>query len=931
MFYEANVNMINSIEAYYYLGMVCARQGKLETAISHYKYALFCEPDHYQSLVNLGSLLIIRGRFNEGMHYFHTALEAFTQHRAKNMLHDEESSAMAAPGSKSNKASSSGMFGSISEYVFGAASVELDPSVVTEAVIRSYLAHTKMSRGQLAIWIVDFVIICLHGEFFGHVGMSGHEEPIEMKPEVLNLRWFLEDTEIFGEESHLDLGTRLQQLGLWSDSIHHLSTRAVIEHDLFDASAREEMAVREGPYPHLPKTYDFVVHRRSANKLRSLLSVPLVTKSMQEVEDAIHNIDLELSTILELGMLNVQSSFDMDETNLIVAGATIPIFPFLMKGNTLSTMKKLEEIFSILVPELKFVSSYATSYHERQQQLLKYEASDRRRPRASVVSVEMDPVDLSDHVSVEDGLELSDEDMDDNNAHVEKDKRDNSVAAAAAAIDAAVGPPDATGRETVRIGFVGAHFWECEIGRMAVGLLEVLPKEKYTVVALGFPTPMDRLTRRVMARADESMALSLNRTQARMKAAAAKLDIIVFIDAMMSPLTYFLAHARIAPLQMALWFGSTQSPGLPSLDYIISLDDFFLHNMDWSHCKYEIESNGTLANNVRNMNTPRASNGFVSFRRWAGGREPTHSEQVVRLDSISNFINGLYDNENAYPASAKVKAPTAVVAATTDSTMDIRIRFLLQHTRIYLVVCQIKALQPEFDLAIKAVLSGDLGGTVVIAFERPVVAGNTSQSQPKMWRDDLLWDPFPAFWVHTLLARLKNSLSSSEGAFQRVRILGGIPKDQIQDLIRAADVMLDPYPFGNLPSVVHSFQLGTPIVTLPNAQIAGMRYVAAFYKQLLHAAIPHRDDESCPIVSELITSTIGEYAMVAMKIASNVEYRDELNSKLIAYSRVLFKMGTLEAGSGGGGDEDESTTRATHAEYRKSAHSDWLGFLDRVL
>jgi len=301
----------------------------------------------------------------------------------------------------------------------------------------------------------------------------------------------------------------------------------------------------------------------------------------------------------------------------------------------------------------------------------------------------------------------------------------------------------------------------------------------------------------------------------------------------------------------------------------------------------------------------------------------------VRLDSISNFINGLYDNEDTYPASAKIKTPTAVVSTTTDSTMDIRKRFLLQHTRIYLVVCQIKALQPEFDLAIKAVLSGDLGGTVVIAFEMPVVAGNTSQAQPKMWRDDLLWDPFPAFWVHTLLARLKNSLSSSEGAFQRVRILGGIPKDQIHDLIRTADVMLDPYPFGNLPSVVHSFQLGTPIVTLPNAQIAGMRYVAAFYKQLLHAAIPHRDQEICPIVSELVTSTIGEYAMVAMKIASNLQYREELNSKLISYSRTLFKMDSLEARSGE--DEDESATRATHTKYGQEAHSDWLEFLNRIV
>jgi hypothetical protein len=178
-----------------------------------------------------------------------------------------------------------------------------------------------------------------------------------------------------------------------------------------------------------------------------------------------------------------------------------------------------------LVPELKFVSSYATSYRERQKQILMYEASDSRRPRASGKSIETDTIDLLDPrdiVTLNDGLELSDEDF--NKGKSEQEEKGVKVEATVADI----GPPAATDRETVQIGFVGAHFWDCEIGRMVVGLLEVLPKDKYTVVALGFPTPMDRLTRRVMARTDESVALSLNRAEARIRAASAKLDIIVF-------------------------------------------------------------------------------------------------------------------------------------------------------------------------------------------------------------------------------------------------------------------------------------------------------------------------------------------------------------------------------------------------------------------
>jgi tetratricopeptide (TPR) repeat protein len=198
MFYEANVNQINSIEAYYYLGIVCARQGKLETAISHYKYALFCEPGHYQSLTNLGSLLIIRGRFNEGMHYFHTALEAFIRHRATHMLPSQvenDGSPVRDAEPQVDEIYHVGIFEFFRKCFFGSSwfqSDDIDPNVLTEAFIRSYHEHVKMDKVALSIWIVDFVILCLYGEPFTFTGISSHTEPIAMTPDARNLRWFLQ-------------------------------------------------------------------------------------------------------------------------------------------------------------------------------------------------------------------------------------------------------------------------------------------------------------------------------------------------------------------------------------------------------------------------------------------------------------------------------------------------------------------------------------------------------------------------------------------------------------------------------------------------------------------------------------------------------------------------------------------------------------------
>ncbi|NCD26270.1 MAG: hypothetical protein EOL86_11865 [Deltaproteobacteria bacterium] len=48
-----------------------------------------------------------------------------------------------------------------------------------------------------------------------------------------------------------------------------------------------------------------------------------------------------------------------------------------------------------------------------------------------------------------------------------------------------------------------------------------------------------------------------------------KLDLLLYLDIGMDPLTYFLAHIRLTPLQCAL-YGHPDTTGLPSVDYFIS-------------------------------------------------------------------------------------------------------------------------------------------------------------------------------------------------------------------------------------------------------------------------------------------------------------------------------------------------------------------------
>ena len=56
---------------------------------------------------------------------------------------------------------------------------------------------------------------------------------------------------------------------------------------------------------------------------------------------------------------------------------------------------------------------------------------------------------------------------------------------------------------------------------------------------------------------------------ARRQIAAAELDIVFYPDIGMEALTYFLAFARLAPVQCVTW-GHPVTTGIPALDYFVS-------------------------------------------------------------------------------------------------------------------------------------------------------------------------------------------------------------------------------------------------------------------------------------------------------------------------------------------------------------------------
>jgi predicted O-linked N-acetylglucosamine transferase (SPINDLY family) len=84
---------------------------------------------------------------------------------------------------------------------------------------------------------------------------------------------------------------------------------------------------------------------------------------------------------------------------------------------------------------------------------------------------------------------------------------------------------------------------------------------------------VDATSRALQGDADEWVDLPRDLAQAREALARATLDVVLYPDIGMDPFTYFLAFARLAPVQCTTW-GHPVTTGISAMDYFVSTDYF---------------------------------------------------------------------------------------------------------------------------------------------------------------------------------------------------------------------------------------------------------------------------------------------------------------------------------------------------------------------
>jgi predicted O-linked N-acetylglucosamine transferase (SPINDLY family) len=203
----------------------------------------------------------------------------------------------------------------------------------------------------------------------------------------------------------------------------------------------------------------------------------------------------------------------------------------------------------------------------------------------------------------------------------------------------------------IKVGFVSRYFYRHTIGKLNLGLVRHLTRPDFSVTLLRFPGPDDELARAFEQSADHLVNLPRALENLRQRIAELQLDVLYYCDIGMDPWTYFLAHARLAPVQCVTW-GHPITTGIPSLDY------------------------------------------FISSRLLEGEAAAGHySEELVTLDTINTFY---YEPHLDRPVDDRV------VPALGDAA------------RLYVCPQSLFKIHPGFDTILAGILRGDPGGRVVL-------------------------------------------------------------------------------------------------------------------------------------------------------------------------------------------------------------------------
>lgn len=124
-------------------------------------------------------------------------------------------------------------------------------------------------------------------------------------------------------------------------------------------------------------------------------------------------------------------------------------------------------------------------------------------------------------------------------------------------------------KQLIRVGIISAYWFDHTMGKLNLGTIRCLSRDKFEVVLLRFNNKPDDMAQAINDAADHVVLLPKNLAMARQLIAQQQLDILFYTDIGMDPFTYFLSYSRLARIQCVTW-GHPDTTGIPNIDYFLS-------------------------------------------------------------------------------------------------------------------------------------------------------------------------------------------------------------------------------------------------------------------------------------------------------------------------------------------------------------------------
>lgn len=167
---------------------------------------------------------------------------------------------------------------------------------------------------------------------------------------------------------------------------------------------------------------------------------------------------------------------------------------------------------------------------------------------------------------------------------------------------------------------------------------------------------------------------------------------------------------------------------------------------------------------------------------------------------------------------------------------------------LYVCPMTLIKIHPDFDMSLRTILKNDSNAQLLFFADKK----NPSLKE-------------------FLIQRFKKTIAPS--LIKRIHFHPHVPVDQFMHILRAADVLLDPFHFGAGNTSYMAIASQTPMITWPSPFLRG-RTVHGHYQLLgiTDCTVQHRDD----------------YATKAVAVATNPIFRNQLQEKIAASKDALF-------------------------------------------